>query len=290
MLQKTACQLRIEFLSYLLTGLAGLLALLASVGGLFLKDLYQDVAFINQVWFGNDIITLFLAIPLLLISTFLSRRFYKARFLWLGTLWYMIYNYFFYVFGASLNKLFLVHVLILILSSYAFILLITSLDKMKISEALLDNSRVPFKRIAVYLIFFGLFIGSLWIKMSLDYVITGIIPVGISQTGHKAAVVFGTDLTLLVSPLIVGAVLLWNKNPWGLIISATLCVKGCLYPLVLALGGFLAYQKTGTYDPFTPAYLILGAGCLLCLLFLLLPLPIKNCKTVKASNIDQKGE
>lgn len=117
--------------------------------------------------------------------------------------------------------------------------------------------------------FFGLFIGGMWVAMLLNYIFTGNIPDGIIQTGHASAIVFTTDLAFLVSLLIVGAFLLWNRNVWGYIISSVLMIKCLLYPLVLALGGFLAYKETSQYDSLTPGYLLLGLGCFICLWYLL---------------------
>ncbi len=59
----------------------------------FFDGLYQDNDFVNRVWLGNDIITLLLAIPIMIISLSLTiKGSFKATFIWLGTLWYMIYN------------------------------------------------------------------------------------------------------------------------------------------------------------------------------------------------------
>lgn len=247
-----------------------ILSTIASIGGIFLDGLYQDNDFINRVWLGNDIITLVLAIPLMVIALIHTvKGSFKAQFIWLGTLWYMIYNYLFYSFGAAFNKFFLLHIFIFIFSSYAFILALTSLNLVWLKSKLIDNVKIPFKRISAYLLLFGVFIGGMWIAMSINYVFSEKIPAGITQSGHSSAVVFATDLAFLVSLLIVGGLLLWRKNIWGYIISCFMMIKCVLYPLVLALGGLLAYQETRQYDPLTPGYIILGIGCFICLLYLL---------------------
>lgn len=247
-----------------------ILSTIAAAGGIFLENLYQDNEFINRIWLGNDIVTLVIAVPVLLVSLILSSKgSEKAGFIWLGSLWYMIYNYLFYSFGASFNSFFLLHIFIFILSAYAFILGLASLDLQKIEKEIRIIRRIPFKRISVYLLFFGLFIGGMWIVISVGFIFSGIVPEGIVQTGHSAAIVFAIDLAFLVSPLLVGGYLLWHRNIWGYIISCFMMIKCILYPFVLALGGLLAYTETGIYDPLTPAYLLLGAGCFICLLYLL---------------------
>lgn len=132
--------------------------------------------------------------------------------------------------------------------------------------------------------FFGLFIGGMWVAMLLNYIFTGNIPDGIIQTGHASAIVFTTDLAFLVSLLIVGAFLLWNRNVWGYIISSVLMIKCLLYPLVLALGGFLAYKETSQYDSLTPGYLLLGLGCFICLWYLLRGIETRQIKKIPYKN------
>lgn len=255
--------------SLILTVLIVTLASIASLTGIIYTDIYRDNEFVNQVWLGNDIVTIGLGIPLLIISLILRKSRIKFRFVWIGCLWYMIYNYIFYIYGATFNKLFLVHTAIVILSIYAFIILLISLDYKYLRNFLKENTSIPFRRVSLYLMLFGISIGSLWIIMSFQFIATDVVPIGITQTGHKSGIIFATDLVFLISHLIVGAVLLWKKSVWGFIISSTLCVKGCLYPVVLALGGYLAYRKTGIYDPLTPGYIIFGLGCFICLLLLL---------------------
>ncbi|ERP30686.1 hypothetical protein [Chitinivibrio alkaliphilus] len=109
----------------------------------------------------------------------------------------------------------------------------------------------------------------MWIILSLVVSMTGQLPPGISQSGHTTAVVFATDLIFLVAPSFIAARLLLHKNPWGALMAGTILVKCLLYPLVLVLGGLLAYGKTGIYDPLTPLYIILGIGCFFCLYALL---------------------
>lgn len=254
-----------------------LLAALASLGGILWNNIYQDNDSINRLWLANDIITLFFSIPLMTIAVILTiKGSLKAKFIWLGTLWYMIYNYIFYVYGAAFNKFFLLHISIFILSVYAFILGTITMDFQYLKDKVANSTTIPFKKISIYLLFFGLFIGGMWVTMSLNYVFTGNVPEGITNTGHSSAVVFSTDLFLLVSPLLVGGFLLWRKSVWGYAITSILMIKCILYPMVLALGGFLSYLESKVYDQMTPGYLMLEVGCFICLWYLMKALKTSN--------------
>jgi hypothetical protein len=51
------------------------------------------------------------AVPILLVAMVLANRSSaQARLVWIGALAYTLYNFAFYVFGATFNDMFLVHV------------------------------------------------------------------------------------------------------------------------------------------------------------------------------------
>ena len=51
-----------------------LIASIASAGGLWIKSLYHDNAFVKSAWYANDLITLFVVVPLLIIAIYLSHK------------------------------------------------------------------------------------------------------------------------------------------------------------------------------------------------------------------------
>lgn len=239
-----------------------ILSVIVSAGGIFTNDLYQDNELVKAVWLGNDIVTLFVVLPIMIVALVFSiRNSLRAQLIWKGTLWYMVYNYIFYMYGAVFNKFFLLYVGIFTLSGYALILLLMKIDLKKLSEKI--SSKIPVKWISGYMLFFAMFIGSLWIVQSLSFVFTNEVPLGITQTDHPTGVVFATDLSFLVSTLIVGGILLWKREVWGYLISIIALTKGMLYPLVLVTGGTIAYQKTGNWDSLMPGYILLWIGCLI---------------------------
>jgi CHASE2 domain-containing sensor protein len=74
--------------------------------------------------------------------------------------------------------------------------------------------------------------------------------------------VFATDLSFLVPVLIFSGILLRKKSPWGVITAAMIMLKGVLYPLVLIIGGGLAYLRVGVWDTFIPLYAVLWILCI----------------------------
>lgn len=222
-----------------LSSLIALLAAIASAGGLLLNGLYRDNLFVTSAWKGNDVVTLFLAVPLLVVAMGFARRgSLKAHLVWMGVLDYMLYNYAFYLFGAAFNWFFLVYVALLGLSIFALIFGLIHLNLNGIQQAI--HGRMPVKWIAAYMLFVAIGLTTIYLTQSIGFVLTGALPAIVTQTEHPTNVVFALDLTLLVPILFLGAVLLVQRKAWGFVLAGISTVKGPLYTLVLTAGSLWA--------------------------------------------------
>jgi hypothetical protein len=91
----------------LLSGLIAALMVAASVAGLFVTDLYDETAWGREALRGGDLVTLLLAAPILIAALVLVRRgSIRAQAVWVGMLFYCLYGYAYYVFGATFNDAF----------------------------------------------------------------------------------------------------------------------------------------------------------------------------------------
>jgi hypothetical protein len=238
-----------------LTVILVILSVIASIGGLVWSELYRDSESVKAVWFVNDLMTLFLALPLLLGAMYYAvKGSVKAKLIWVGSLWYLIYNYVFYLYGAAFNNFFLLYILLFSLPVYTLALVLFNIDATSIKKSFDVNT--PTRAISIFLFFFAFALGAPWVAMAISFIIAGTTP------PFEMTIVFATDLVFLVSVLIFSAVLLWKKNPWGYILAAMIMFKGLLYPLVLIIGGVLAFYRAGTWDSFIPLYLFLWILCL----------------------------
>ena len=246
---------------------------LISFMGIFMNDFYRDNDLIKSVWRGNDVITLFIALPLLLFSMRQvlknPSKHIKLLFVWMGCLWYMIYNYVFYVYGAAFNIFFLGYILIIVASTLGLLHGLLAIKK-EIPHIISENNlQRSYKGTSIFLLFFGTFIGGMWIALSASFLFTGVVPTAITQTDHPTGVVFASDLIFLVTPLILLSYYVSKKNIWAIILTPIILVKCSLYPLVLVVAGIFAYIETGYYDVLTPFYLLLGSGAAYVLLTIL---------------------
>lgn len=239
-----------------------------SWGGLFLDGLYRDNALVVAAWRGNDIVTLFIVVPLLLASMALSLRGSKrGRLFWMGSLWYMAYNYMFYLFGAAFNEFFLLYAALFVLAIYALIFALLQTDAPEFSRSYSKN--LPYKPVSAFMLFFAILLGGMWIGLSLNFVFTGEVHESISQTGHPTAVVFAVDLVLLIPSLVISGVLLWHQKAWGPILSAVVLIKATAYGMALINMTVISYRDTGAVDPFLSLWIVLTIGCAVSLVFLL---------------------
>lgn len=226
--------------------LIAIFAVIASAGGLLLDSLYRDNAFVKTTWLGNDAVTLFLTVPILVAAMVLSNRkdpkgpqrpLGSAYLIWMGALDYMLYNYAFYLFGAAFNWFFLVYATLLALSILALIFGLVNLDVNGISQQVRKDA--PVKWIGGYFLFVASGLGLVYLIQSIGFIFTDSVPAIVTMSGHPTNVVFALDLTLLIPWLILGAVWLMKRQPWGYVIAGILNVKGPLYTLVLAVNSIL---------------------------------------------------
>ena len=131
-----------------LTILLAISLALASIAGAFFPETYvRDSPSMGAQGVGQDLVDLFLAVPLLLISFFyLSRGSRLAILIYGGTVGYIMYSFIIYCFGVHFNQFFLLYCLTLSLSLFAFILLISELRQMQVESWF---EAVPVKLISV---------------------------------------------------------------------------------------------------------------------------------------------
>ncbi len=225
-----------------------ILAAFASAGGLLLDGLYRDNAFVKTTWLGNDAVTLFLAVPILVAAMVVStrkdpkglQRPLGSYLIWMGALDYMLYNYAFYLFGAAFNWFFLVYAALLALSIFALIVGLMNLDVNGISGQV--RKEAPVKWIGGYFLFVASGLGLVYLIQSIGFIFTDNVPAIVTITEHPTNVVFALDLTLLIPWLVLGAVWMMKRKPWGYVIAGILNVKGPLYTLVLAINSILVVR------------------------------------------------
>jgi hypothetical protein len=208
------------------------------------KGLYQNdsVAMAVQAR-AQDFVTLFLGIPLLLLSMYLSRKnSLKGRLLLTGTLGYFLYTYAVYTFVAMYNPLFLVFVALMSLSFFAFMLAMMSFDVNALSEVF--SIKLPVIFVGSVLLFLSAAVGLMWFGKIVPPLLNGTTPLGLEH--YTTLVIQGIDLGIVIPVSVLGAILLIKRKPFGFLLSSVLMVK--MITLLSALTAMIIGQaKAGIH-------------------------------------------
>ncbi|PKL79835.1 MAG: hypothetical protein CVV27_01260 [Candidatus Melainabacteria bacterium HGW-Melainabacteria-1] len=242
--------------------LVAVLMLVQAIGGLMFQDVYQDNLFVKSAWYGNDWVTLCLAVPLLILSLLETwRGSERARLIWLGILAFTLYNYAFYAFGSVLSSFFLLFVALVTAALYSLIFGLAGLD----AESLSFHARTPARRISAYMFLWALLLSCLWIVQSLQFAFTRELPQIVVATEYPTNITAILDLSLMVPAVFLSAYLLWNHHAWGYVLATVMNVKGALYALVLAVGSYVGSRNgiPGLAEQI-PLWLTLSCASLLC--------------------------
>lgn len=209
-----------------------ILLLVQSATGFFFPLLYRDSTEVVASWRGNDLITLFVAVPVLIAAiVFTGRNSVFAKYTWIAMLFYIFYNNCYYLFGASLNLLFFVYVSIALLSAAALILVIANFHQLT-PECDFKQSSLLRSIVVISLLLFGSLMAGLWIFEWIQFALHGTKPEipGMSE-GYQ--LVAAMDLTTQLPVIFTGAFLLWKNKPLGYVLSFVATVSNSVYILVL---------------------------------------------------------
>ncbi len=186
---------------------------------------YDSVNYAAQAK-GQDVVTLGLTLPLLVISTRLAfRGSLRGQLLLTGTIGYFLYTYAMMVVGMAFNELFLVYVVLFILSLYAFILSMMSFNLAELPRHF--SERLPRRGIAIELFAAGGFLLLAWLSRIVLPTLQNQPPIGIENT--TTLVVQGMDLGIIVPLTFLSAILLLRRSPWGYLLASVALLKFVTY-------------------------------------------------------------
>jgi hypothetical protein len=195
------------------------------------SGLYRDMsAEVAPQGIAQDYVTLFVAIPLLVMSFFFSGKGWKGRYLLAGTLFYFVVTYLFYTVMAMYNQMFLVYVLLMGASFYAFLLTIFSFDRLYIKQLFAGSTSTKWS--GRFLLFISIAIALLWLDVVLPPLFDGtIIPVQVEH--YTTLIVQGLDLGILLPGAFICGILFIKKRSTGYLLAPVYLVFLSLLMLAL---------------------------------------------------------
>ncbi len=228
-------------LIYILSIIIAILMAAASIAGLLYPMTVYSTDELLQSFLANDVANLLIGLPMLLASMWLTRRSKLVGLLfWPGALFFVLYNYIIYVFAMPLNLAFVLHLVLLMLSVYTLIGLLTSIDGKVVQQRL--SGAVPERLAGRVLAGLGLLIFLL--------VIGAIVNALINHTPIAETELALHTADFLIAPAwIVCGVLLWQRRAFGYVAGLGLLFQASM--LFIGLIIVLLLQPFMTAAPFS---------------------------------------
>ena len=214
---------------------------IVSYFGAFVSSTYsRDSISMGVQGMGQDIVDLFIVVPLLILSlVFVRKGKINSYFIFSGILFYVLYSFFIYSFGVHFNNLFLLYCLTLGTSLYTFIIMIVQLSKIDIQNNI--TSKAPLKAIGIFFIIIAAMFYMLWLKDIVPAILHNSVPSEVGENSLQVNPVHVLDISIALPGLIITAVLLLKKQKLGFIFTPVFLVF--IIILAIALIGMVLMLK-----------------------------------------------
>lgn len=179
---------------------------------------------------AQDVVTLAVGVPFLLVSLLWARRGSRGGHLALcGAVAYLFVQYFLYLAMATYNELFLLWVLIVLVSSQALVRLLLAWP----AETFAANMPPARRRyVGIFLLVNGSLIALLWLQVVVPPLFDGTIyPQGLAH--FTTLIVQGFDLALFLPPSLVAGWALLKRRPHGELMAPVYTVFVAIQMLAL---------------------------------------------------------
>jgi hypothetical protein len=181
------------------------LTAVAAAAGLLVGGLYRDNAAWARQAQASDLVTLFVAVPLLAFSLWRARAGSQAgRLVALGALGYLVYGYAIFAFSVAINAMTPLHIAILGLATWGLILGVVGLDASGLDAVV--AGRLPRRPVGILLILISILFGSLWLSQIASSISSGMPPPEVQRLGLVTNPVYVLDLAFALPLLAISGV------------------------------------------------------------------------------------
>jgi hypothetical protein len=197
------------------------------------KGLYRyDTLFSGAGFRGQDVVTLFLGVPLLLISVLLYRRgSLKGGLLLSGMLAYFLYVYISMAFSAAYNSLFLVYVALFSASFFGLVNALLSIDLRSLASQFSD--RLPRRAPAALMFASGAVTLVVWLSPLVEGLVQGSPPKLLDS--YTTMVTYALDLAVITPATFLSGLLILRRRPLGYVLAFPLLgIIILLLPVIVA--------------------------------------------------------
>lgn len=186
--------------------------------GVFERDVPMGIGNMR----GTALTVLVIALPTILIAMELARRgSLGARLVWAAGIGYLAYNAVMFCFAPQFNSSFLLFTTMLALSFWSVVTLGRTFDLERLGAA---ARTVPARATAIYLAANLFMFASLWLQAIVPATLDNSLPPALIETGMTQNPVWVLDFAFTFQLMLIGAVLLWRRRPWGVAIGGLMLI------------------------------------------------------------------
>jgi hypothetical protein len=232
--------------SMILIGILLVLLVITAVTGLLFPFVYEGLvpAHLIPESQGQDAVTLFLAVPLLLVAMrWLWQGQMRGTIVAAGTLAYTSYVYIIYAYGGVANGLYFAYVASLGLSVYGLIAVLVQAQTAQLPPDAAD--RIPRRAIAIFNWTISALLVVVWGGLATSAIVT--------RVPSEANLILVTDLAFVIPALVLAGIWLWQRQVWGVLLSAALLVMLVVLMLSITAGQIMKFAQG-----FEPAWGLVG--------------------------------
>lgn len=204
---------------------------------------------------GWDYVTLFLAVPALLIALpSLAKGSLRARLFVLGLLGYFVYQYLMYAIFWAFGPLFPVFIVLYPLCFATIVWIISTIDIKELPGHFTE--KFPRKTMAVFSGFMGLMLIAMW-SQRIATAFAGDFA-GAGFYGMPTLAVQALDLGIIVPLAFATAVFGWMRKPWGYVLVPVFAIKGVTMSAAICAMLIGAWALEGSLE--LPAFAMFGSA------------------------------
>lgn len=246
--------MRPEKVFFFLSLILSALVVITSCVGIYAGNFYWQETYNWQIQaYGQDVVDMYLVVPVLLITAGIAIRQPRVSLLWGGAILYLLYTFVIYSFSVHFNSLFLEYCIILGLCFFLFLYLLYTQVK-----APIHVGSFPIKAAKItggYFMLIALLFYALWLKEIIPAITSGTAPAQLHDTGLFTNPVHVIDLSVVLPGMFITGVLLRQNKPLGYSLAPVFLVFTIL--MNCTIGYLAALMKVkGLTGDFSVSYIM----------------------------------
>ena len=231
---------------YVLSLALAVIAAAASALTFFAPGILLGPAVSNGNARGTALVILLLAIPVLLLAMWFERRgSWQAVFVWLGALFYLVYNAFLFLFLTPFNSLFLLYITFQSLALFSTLALVRAVDPGRTIDSM---RRLPVKGLAIFVWTIVVLNAMAWLQDVVPAIAAEDPGTFLEGLGVATNAVYVQDLAFWLPLMTVAAWWMWHRRPLGILLTGSWLVFGAIESVGIAVDQWFGHRA----DPLSP--------------------------------------